>query len=92
MIQSFKHKGLRQYFESGSTAGIQGKHTQKLRLVLSALDTASIINDMDIPGFNLHPLKGNRKGEWAVSVSGNWRITFNFKNGNSTNINYEDYH
>ena len=92
MIQSFKHKGLRQYFESGSTAGIQGKHPQKLRLVLSALDTASIINDMDIPGFNLYPLKGNRKGEWAVSVSGNWRITFNFKNGNSTNINYEDYH
>ena len=92
MIQSFKHKGLRQYFESGSTAGIQGKHAQKLRLVLSALDTESIINDMDIPGFNLHPLKGNRKGEWAVSVSGNWRITFNFKNGNSTNINYEDYH
>ena len=92
MIQSFKHKGLRQYFESESTAGIQGKHAQKLRLVFSALDTASTINDMDIPGFNLHPLKGNRKGEWAVSVSGNWRITFNFKNGNSTNINYEDYH
>ena len=92
MIQSIKHKGLRQYFESGSLAGIQKNHAQRLRLILSALDTASIIKDMDIPGFNLHLLKGKRKGEGAVSVGGNWRVTFTFNNGNISNINYEDYH
>lgn len=61
-------------------------------MLLSALDTATEIDDMDVPGFGLHPLKGNRKGEWAVSVSGNWRITFEFRDGNAHSLNYEDYH
>lgn len=92
MVQYIKHKGLRQYFESGSLTGIQRKHAQKLRLILAVLDTAKNIQDMDIPGYSLHTLRGKRKGEWAVSVSGNWRVTFKFENGNTTNINYEDYH
>lgn len=92
MIKSFRHKGLRRYFEEARVAGIQPAHAGKLRMLLSALDTATEIADMDVPGFGLHPLKGNRKGEWTVSVSGNWRITFEFRDGNAHSLNYEDYH
>lgn len=92
MIKSFKHKGLRLFFETGSTKGIQAKHSVKLRLQLGALDTAIEIDDLDIPGYQLHPLKGSRKGTWAISVSGNWRLTFEFADGNVYVLNYEDYH
>ena len=61
-------------------------------MVLTALDTAAQISDMDIPGFDLHPLKGDRKGQWAVSISGNWRVTFAYEDGNAHGVNYEDYH
>ncbi len=71
MIKSFKHKGLKRFYETGSIGGIQSKHNKKLRLQLVALDTAKIIEDMDLPGFRLHPLKGDRKGLWAIDVSGN---------------------
>jgi proteic killer suppression protein len=92
MIKSFRHKGLRRFYEAGSTVGIQASHKKRLRIQLAALDTAETIEDMDIPGFKLHPLKGNRKGLWSISVSGNWRITFDFKDGNAYIVNYEDYH
>ncbi|NUO78742.1 type II toxin-antitoxin system RelE/ParE family toxin [candidate division KSB1 bacterium] len=92
MIKSFKHKGLQKFFETGSTAGIQPDHKQKLRMRLTALDTATVISDMDLPGFRLHPLKGERKGQWAIDVSGNWRITFEYKDGDVYVVNYEDYH
>jgi len=92
MIKSFKHKGLKSYFESGTTRGIQAAHAKKLRLQLAALDTATSIDDMDIPGYQLHPLKGNRKGLWSISVSGNWRVTFEFSDGNAFILDYEDYH
>jgi proteic killer suppression protein len=92
MIKSFRHKGLRRFYELGNAAGIQASHKKRLRIQPVALDTATIIEDMDIPGFKLYPLKGNRKGFWSISVSGNWRITFEFKDGNSHIVNYEDYH
>lgn len=92
MIKSFQHKGLRLYYETGSTKGIQVKHAEKLRMQLVALDTAFEIDDLDIPGFKLHPLKGDRKGTWSISVSGNWRLTFEFVDGNAYLLNYEDYH
>lgn len=92
MIKSFKHKGLKRFYETGSTGGIQSKHKKKLRLQLAALDTAKIIEDMDLPGFPLHPLKGDRKGLWAIDVSGNWRIVFRFEDGNAYVVDYEDYH
>ena len=92
MIASFRHKGLKRFYETGSTAGIQPDHRNRIRLQLAALDTATTIDDMDVPGFNLHPLKGQRKGIWAISVSGNWRITFRFEDGNAHIVNYEDYH
>lgn len=92
MIKSFRHKGLERYFLKGSTRGIQPNHAEKLRMQLIALDTAQDIDDMDIVGYQLHPLKGKRKGIWAVSVSGNWRLTFEFLDGNAHILNYEDYH
>lgn len=92
MIKSFRHKGLRRFFEEGRGIGIQPAHAKKLRMLLTALDTATEIDDMDIPGFGLHPLKGARKGQWAVKVSGNWRITFEFRDGNAYLLEYEDYH
>lgn len=92
MITSFRHKRLRKYFESGSLAGIQPAHVNRLKMQLAALDTAQAIEDMDIPGFRLHPLKGSESGRWSIWVNGNWRITFMFENGNALILDYEDYH
>lgn len=92
MIQSFRHKGLRRFFDSGSAAGIQPKHAKRLRMLLVALDTAHVIDDMEVPGFNLHPLKGQGKGRWSVWVNGNWRVTFEFRDGHAYVLDYEDYH
>lgn len=92
MIKSFRHKGLRQFFETGSAAGIQASHARRLRLQLSALDTAHVIEDLDIPGFRLHPLKGAPKNRWSISVNGNWRLTFEFKDGDAYVLDDEDYH
>lgn len=83
---------MRRFYETGSTAGIQAVHAKKIRLELTALDTATKIKDMAIPGFQLHPLKGDRRDEWSISVSGNWRITFKFRDGHAYELNYEDYH
>jgi len=92
MIKSFKHKGLKKYFETGKTSGIQPKHERKLRMQLAAIDTAQTIEDINLPGFKLHPLKGHRDGIWSITVNGNWRVTFEFINGNAFILNYEDYH
>ena len=92
MIASFRHKGLKKYFESGSLAGIQPTHAKRLRMQLTALDTAHTIDDMDIPGFRLHLLKGSDKERWSIWVNGNWRITFEFQDGNAFVLDYEDYH
>jgi len=92
MIKSFRHKGLEAFFMTGSLKGIQAPHAKRLRLQLAALDTATEIEDMNIPGYRLHELKGDRKGVWSLTVSGNWRLTFTFDNGNAEIVNYEDYH
>ena len=92
MIKSFAHKGLLKFFETDSTAGIQAKHADKLATILTALDGAEVVQDMDYPGFRLHPLKGNMKGLWAVKVSGNWWVVFRFENGNAYVVDYKDYH
>lgn len=92
MIKSFKHKGLKKFFLSGSKAGIQGKHASKLRMQLAAIDTASEIDDIDLPGYQLHCLQGDRDTIYSISVNGNWRITFEFIDGNAYILNYEDYH
>lgn len=92
MIKSFKHKGLEKFYFSGSTKGIQAKHAKKLRMQLIALDTAHQIEDLDIPGYRLHQLKASLKGYWSITVNANWRITFEFTEGNIYIVNYEDYH
>ncbi len=92
MIQSFRHKGLRKFFESGNSAGIQPAHAKRLRMILSALDTATQIADMQVPGFRLHPLKGSERGRWSVWVNGNWRVTFEFRDTHAYILDYEDYH
>ena len=92
MIKSFKHKGLEKFYVAGSTKGIQAKHAKKLRMQLAALDTAFNIEDLDIPGYRLHQLKGDLKGLWSITVSANWRLTFEFTEGNVHIVNYEDYH
>ena len=92
MIKSFKHKGLKKYFELGNASGIQNSHARKLKMQLSAIGTALVIEDIDLPCYQLHPLKGNREGIWSISVNGNWRVTFEFSDGNATILNYEDYH
>ena len=92
MIKSFKHKGLALFYQSGSTRGIQAMHAKKLRMQLAALDTACVIEDMDLPGYQLHPLKGERLGIWSIAVNGNCRVTFEFIDGHAYIINYEDYH
>ncbi|MDO9478045.1 MAG: type II toxin-antitoxin system RelE/ParE family toxin [Pseudohongiella sp.] len=92
MIKTFKHKGLKLYYETGNTRGIQSKHASRLRMQLAAMDSAMEVSDLDIPGYKLHPLKGDRKGIWAISVSGNWRLTFEFRDGHVYLLDYEDYH
>ena len=73
-------------------SGIDPAHRQKIRIRLAALDTASSIDDLDLPGFRLHPLKGDKQGLWAIDVSKNWHITFEFRDGNAYVVAYEDYH
>ncbi|MFC1680755.1 type II toxin-antitoxin system RelE/ParE family toxin [Pseudomonadota bacterium] len=92
MIKSFRHQGIRKFFESGTKSGIQAIHVGRLRLQLAALDTAQTIDDMDLPGYKLHPLKGRMKNRWSIWVSGNWRLTFEFRDGNVFVVDYEDYH
>ena len=92
MVRGFKHKGLAKFFETGSKAGVQTQHAKRLRLILGRLSAATTPRDMALPGLDLHPLKGDRKGTWAVSVSGNWRVTFKFVGKDADSVDYEDYH
>ena len=92
MIISFKHKGLEKLFLSGSTSGVRPTHEKRLRIILARLHASTSPKDMNLPGLRLHELKGKRKGTWAVNVSGNWRVTFEFEGVDAIYVNYEDYH
>ena len=92
MIKSFRHKGVQQFFETGSKAGIQSQHERRLRLQLSRLDDARKAKDMDAPGWKLHRLKGELKNYWSVWVDGNWRLTFTFDGEDAVLVDYQDYH
>ena len=92
MIKSFKHKGLKKFYETGSKQGVNPEHVFRLRLILARLDASSDPEDMNLPGLGLHSLKGPLKTFWSVSVSGNWRVIFQFENGNAINVDYVDYH
>ena len=92
MIVSFRHKGLEKFYTTGSTAGIQPVHKKKLRMRLAMLNSAQSLDDIDILGWRLHPLSGKLQGRWAISVSGNWRLTFENDGDKFSILDYEDYH
>jgi proteic killer suppression protein len=92
MIKSFKHKGLKKLYDTGSKQGEKPDHAARLRLILARLDASASAEDMNLPGLGLHALKGALKSFWSVSVSGNWRVIFRFENGNATDVDYLDYH
>jgi proteic killer suppression protein len=92
MIRRFRHRGLKRLYERDDRSGVNAAHVARLERILTLLDVAQRPADIDLPGYRLHPLKGERKGEWSVSVSGNWRVTFRFDEGDVTDLNYEDYH
>ena len=92
MIVSFQHKGLQQFFLSGSKAGIQPHHANRLQAQLTALDAAGSAADMNFPGWKLHPLSGDLADYWAVTVNGNWRLIFRFVGADAELVDYLDYH
>ena len=92
MIRSFRHKGLKRLYEEDDHRGVAAQHAQRLRDILARLDASATISDMDLPGFRLHPLKGDRKGFWAVTVRANWRVIFRFEDGDAFDLDYVDYH
>ena len=92
MIISFRHKGLEKFYATGSKAGIQASHAPKLRRILGLLDAASQLEDVNLPGFWLHPLAGKQKGYFSVWVNGNWRVIFRFAGEDIELVNYLDYH
>jgi proteic killer suppression protein len=92
VIKSFRHKGLERFFREGSKAGIRPEHAKRLRLQLAKLDAAAGPEDMNLPGWKWHALKGDLAGQWAVSVSGNWRMTFTFEGEDAVLVDYWDYH
>lgn len=92
MIRSFRHRGLKALYDGRTARRVAPEHLEKLRDILAVLDRSSGPKDMDLPGFRLHPLKGGLKGHHAVSVSGNWRVTFRFEDGDAVDVDYADYH
>lgn len=92
MIQSFRHKGLKRLYEEDNPRGLQAVHVFKLRRILARLEAAKTIDEMDLPGYRLHPLKGELQGFYAVTVQANWRIVFRFEQGDAFDVDYVDYH
>jgi toxin HigB-1 len=92
VICSFRHKGLKKLFEKGDRSKVPPQNAERIIRQLDALDAAKAVQDLNLPGFDLHELKGNRKGTWAISVTGNLRITFSFQNGEAKSVDLEDYH
>ena len=92
MIQSIRHKGLRRFYEHDELRGIRPEHAKRLRDILARLDVAARVEDMDLPAFHLHALKGDRRGFWAVTVRANWRVIFRFEESSAVDVDYIDYH
>ncbi|PYU77587.1 MAG: peptidase [Acidobacteria bacterium] len=92
MIRSIRHKGLKRLYEDDDPRGVISEHAEKLRDILARLDAAATVADMDLPGFRLHPLKGELKGFWAVTVRANWRVIFHYADREASDVDYVDYH
>jgi proteic killer suppression protein len=92
MIQSFSHKGLKRLYESGDRSKLPADMADRIAVLLAALDEADTVADLDRPGFRLHPLKGNLKAFWSITVRANWRIVFRFEDGHAFDVDFTDYH
>jgi proteic killer suppression protein len=92
MIVGFRHKGLKRLFQTGDGKGVSPDHAAKVARILGRLEEALQVGDMNLPGFRLHPLKGDLAGFWSVAVSGNWRVVFRFEDGNASDVDLIDYH
>jgi len=92
LIQTVRHKGLKRLFEQDDPSGVKSEHADKLRDILATLHAAPTVAHMDLPGFRLHPLKGEMKGSWAVTVRANWRVVFRFADSDAFDVDYVDYH
>lgn len=92
MIRSFRHKGLKRLYEDDDSRGVLAEHATKLRDILARLDAARAVEDLDLPGLRLHPLKGELKGRWAVTIRANWRVIFRFADNDAFDVDYVDYH
>ena len=92
MIRSIRHKGLKRLYEDDDHRGVVSEHAEKLRDILVRLDASAAVADLDLPGFRLHPLKGEFKGFWAVTVRANWRVIFRYAEGDALDVDYLDYH
>jgi len=92
VIKSFRHKGIKSLYENGSRRGVQPEHAPKIERILLALDGAATPQELDFPGFRLHPLKGDLKGFWSVTVTANWRVIFRFEGGHACEVDLVDYH
>ena len=92
MIRRFRHKGLKLLFEKGDRRKVQSDYADRIERILARLEEASEVGNMDLPGFRLHPLKGDLAGFWSVTVSGNWRLIFRFEGGHASDVDLSDYH
>ena len=92
MIESFRHKGLRQLYENDNRRLLAADMVERIRIILAAVDSAETLEDLNRPSFRLHPLKGGRKGQWSITVRANWRIVFRFANGSAYDLDLVDYH
>jgi toxin HigB-1 len=92
MIRSFKHRGVKRLYERGDRSGIRPDLLDTVERILTVLDAATAPQALDLPGYRLHPLKGELRGFWAVTVRANWRIIFRFENGNAFDVELIDYH
>jgi proteic killer suppression protein len=92
MIQSFCHRGLERYFRTGNSSGISPAWIKRLQVRLDALNAAAVLAELDLPGWQLHELRGARDGVWSIRVTGNWRLTFRFEDGDAREVDLQDYH
>ena len=92
MIRSFRHRGLKRMYERGDASRVGPDLANRVALALADLDDAIKPSDLDLPGYRLHPLKGDLKGYWSISISGNWRVTFRFEDGDAYDVDLTDYH
>lgn len=92
MVRSFRHRGLKALYDGRTTRRVAPEHVQKLRDILGVLDRSRTPEEMNLPGFRLHQLRGDLRGHWAVSASGNWRVIFRFEDGEAVDVDYLDYH